>query len=262
MAGGPDVGVGDLVFIDCRYVVKPAAVGIECIIGKGLDARHIDIGIAVEVPEFGARRIRVVRVGEGYRQAKGAAFVIARVIENLAHGEEGHFVVIFKLVGDLGDARLLDGGHIVVPPINPSLGLRPVRGPAEIGGVNIGGQTLLQPVKLIRPDKMHLSRKTGAIALEAKIMRKCRDGGGKFRSIVIDAVSGGQKTAHERGARRSAQRAWRIEILEDHALRRQCVDMRRFHYLVPVGWQELSGELIGNDEKDVWPAVRHICSAR
>jgi hypothetical protein len=31
---------------------------------------------------------------------------------------------------------------------------------------------------------------------------------------------------------------------------------------VPVGRQELSGELIGNDEKDVWPAVRHICSAR
>ena len=70
----------------------------------------------------------------------------------------GDLVIIFQLIGDLGHARARDGSKIVVPPVDPFPRLAVVRGPAEIGGIDVGGQTLLEAVQLVRADEMHLAR--------------------------------------------------------------------------------------------------------
>jgi hypothetical protein len=62
---------------------------------------------------------------------------------------------------DLGDARAGDGAEIVVPPVDPLAGLAVVRRPAEIGGVDVGGQPLLEAVHLVGSDEMHLARQAG-----------------------------------------------------------------------------------------------------
>ena len=94
---------------------------------------------------------------EADRQAEGPAVALAREVEDALAGEMGDLVVIFELVGHLRHAGFGDGGEVVVPPVDALAGLRPVRRPAEIGRVDVGGQPLLEAVQLVRPDEMHLS---------------------------------------------------------------------------------------------------------
>ncbi|MNE82951.1 hypothetical protein D3C80_1797240 [compost metagenome] len=118
------------------------------------------LAILVEIPEFLARDIGVVRMGEGNRQAPGApagVVVFARQLVELLIGEEGDLVVILHLVGDLGNAGAGDGAEIVIPPVDALARLAIVRRPAEIGGIDVGRQTLLETVQLIRANEVHLA---------------------------------------------------------------------------------------------------------
>ena len=62
-------------------------------------------------------------------------------------------------------------------PARPILGMIPVRRPAEVGGIDVGRQPLFEPVQLVRPAKMHLSRQDGSIAAKPQAMRESRDVG-------------------------------------------------------------------------------------
>ncbi len=61
--------------------------------------------ILVEVPIFPPRHVRVVRMGEADGQHPGARIEAAAGIIDLARRVIGDLVVIFELIGDLGDAR-------------------------------------------------------------------------------------------------------------------------------------------------------------
>src|SRR5690606_14010135 len=90
-------------------------------IGNEADFRFQRRAILVQVPVFAPRDIGVVWMGEGNRQAPGAPRGIvgsARKFVEFLLGVEGYFVVIFHLVGDLGDARAGNGTQIVIPPVD------------------------------------------------------------------------------------------------------------------------------------------------
>ncbi len=251
VAGAADIGLGDLIIVDRGDIIEAAAVRIERIIGNGRHARHVDIVIAVEVPEFLARGIGIVRMGEGHGEAEWRAFAIADMVENSAHGEKRHLVVIFELIGDLGNARLLDGGHVVVPPVDAFLRLRPVRRPAEISRINIGGEPFLESMELVGADEMHFAAQAGTIALKPEVMCEGRYCGREFRGVVINAAVRRQQAAHQRGPCGSTQRARRIGVLEDDPARGKRVDMRGFDEPVPIGRQKRSRQLVGHDEENI-----------
>src|SRR4051812_13374077 len=115
--------------------------------------------------------------------------MISGVIVDLANREEGDLIVEFKLVGDLRYPRLEHRSHVVIPPVDAFLLEPPIRRPAEVGGIDVGGEALLEAMQLIGADEMHLSRKAGAVALESEVMRPGRDGGREFRSVVVDTRS-------------------------------------------------------------------------
>ena len=144
-------------------------MGVELGIGDGTDGRRRNVAVAIEVEEAPAVDIGVVRMGEGDLQEERLVTPIAGPVEDLAVGEEGDFVVIFELVGDLGGTGLLHRGHVVIPPVDPLAATQPPIGrPAEIGRVDVGGEALLETVQLVGADGVQLAGKAGAVALEAR----------------------------------------------------------------------------------------------
>ncbi len=100
---------------------------------------------------------------------------------------ERYLVVIFHLVGDLGNARAGDRAKIVIPPVDAFSRLAIVRCPAEIRRVNVRGQALFKAMQLIRADEMHLAGEAGVVTSTAQMMRVGRDIRDKLCRIVIDA---------------------------------------------------------------------------
>ena len=95
----------------------------------------------------------------------------ARQVIDLAGGVIGDLVVIFHLVGNLGHPGTRHRAEVVIPPVDPLARLAVIRRPAEIGGVDIGGQAFLEPVHLVGADEMHLARQAGLITRAAQVMR-------------------------------------------------------------------------------------------
>ena len=100
----------------------------------------------------------------------------------------------------------------MIPPVDPLTGLAVIRRPAEIGGVDIGGQPFLEPMQLIGTDEMHLAREASLVSRPAQVMGIGGDIGGKLGSIVINARAGRQKARNETGAAWGAERAGGVAI--------------------------------------------------
>ncbi len=125
-------------------------------------------------------------MGEGDGETPGAGVGTAGEVVELLHRLEGDLVVVFELVGDLGDARAGDRAEVVVPPVDALAGLAVVGRPAEIGGVDVGGEPFLEAVQLVGADEMHLARQRGVIAGAAQVVGVGRDVGGEFGGVVVD----------------------------------------------------------------------------
>ena len=214
-------------------------------------ARQIDRTLVVAVPVLARDRVGVVRMGERDAQEERPPVRLARPVREPTPGGERRRLVEVELVRGLGDARLLDARHVVVPPVDPLVRLIPVRRPAEIGRIDVGGQPLLEAVQLVRADEMHLAGEAGAITQRPQAVRHGRHGGAELGGIVVDLDPRGQPPAHQRSTRRRAQREIAVGGLEHHALRRQPVEMRGADHRMAVGTQRQGGELVGHDHQDV-----------
>ena len=226
------------------------------------DLRVERLAILVEVPVFPTRHIGVVGMAEGDGQAPGTALRFVRragVVVELLRGVEGDLVVILHLVGDLGDAGAGDRAQIVVPPVDALAGLAIVRRPAEIGGIDVGGQPLLETVQLVRPDEMHLSRQAGVVAGGAQMMRIGRDRRGEFGCVVVDARAGRQLAAHEGRPARRAERRCGIIVPEPCRPRRKRLQVWRMQEFGGTIRKKRAVELVDHDDEEIRPA-RHRCA--
>ena len=134
---------------------QASRMGVERL-GRDCRRRHVDVGIAIEVPVALRHGEGIVRMRERGHEQKRPPISGARDIEDRALGHEGGFVVEVDLVCAHADPGLPDRAHVVIPA-RTMLGMVPVRGPAKIGGIDIGRQPLFEPVQLIRPTEMHFS---------------------------------------------------------------------------------------------------------
>ena len=96
-------------------------------------------------------------MGKAGGQAPGPRVKPAREVVDFLHRLVADVIVIFELIGDLGHARAGDGAEVVIPPIDALVWFAVVWGPAEIGGVDIGGQPVFKAVHLIGADEVHLA---------------------------------------------------------------------------------------------------------
>ena len=214
------------------------------------------LAVLVEVPVFAARHVGIVRVRERHGQAPWPAVRIvgcARIFVELLRRKEADLVVILHLVGGFGDARAGDRAEIVIPPVDALAGLAVIGRPAEIGGIDVRGQPLLEAVQLVRTDEMHLAGQTGRIAGGAQMMREGRDGRDKLGGIVIDAGARGQLSAHERGAGGRTERRGGVVVAESRRARSQRLEMRSMQELRRTVRKQRSVELVDHDDQDVGP---------
>ena len=139
---------------------------------------------------------------------------------------------------------------------------------SHMGDIQLRGPGSLEAVQLLRPDEVHLAREAGSIALQPQVMRESRHIRRQQRRVVPGADVGAQLAGHQREARRGTQRKIRVAVLEHAAARRQCVDVRRFHDGMTVGWKCAGTELVAHQQEDIGPAgfeLGHgetLCSGR
>ena len=108
------------------------------------------------------------------------------MVINLARRLKGHVIIELQLVGDFGNARLQHARHVVVPPIDALLLQPPIRGPAEIGGIDVCGQAFFKAVQLVGSNEVHLAGEAGLVAFHTEIMRPSGDGRGELGGVVVD----------------------------------------------------------------------------
>src|SRR6202035_5283593 len=126
------------------------------IVGGHAYPRHIDLDPRISIPIALWDDVRIMRMGHRCDHAERAAIFAAGHVEELLERIEDDVIIEVDLVGTRTRARLSDGVHGVIPTravLEPS----PVRCPAEVGGIDVGGQTLLESVQLIGAAKMHLA---------------------------------------------------------------------------------------------------------
>src|SRR3546814_3937257 len=89
-------------------------------------------------------------MGEAHGQAPGPLVAPAGEAKDLRLAVEGDLVIVLELVGDLGDAGSGHRAEVVIPPVDPLAGLAIVRGPAEVGRIDIRGEARLEAMQLDR----------------------------------------------------------------------------------------------------------------
>ena len=162
----------------------------------------VDLLAFIQVPEFRAGHIGVMRLHEAGDEGERTAAIcgtVAGEFHQLAPRRKGHLLVKFDLQSRRRVTRLEHRVHVMVPAVDPFIGMFPVGHPGEIGGIDVGRGALLKAVKLVRPDKMHASGKAGAIARAPQIMRKSRHRRAEIAGVVIGGDAADQLARHEAG---------------------------------------------------------------
>ena len=226
------------------------------VIGQGGHGRVQVFAVLIHVPVLAPRDIGVVRVGKADGKAPRALILAAGIVIDLARGVIGDLIVVFHLVGNLGHACTGDGPHVVIPPIDPLTRPAVIGGPAEIGGVDVGGQAFLEPVQLIGANEMHLARQAGLIARAAQVVRIGRDGRGEFGGVVIDAGCAGQLARHETGPSGRAKGAGRIGVLKPRGVFGQTAQVRRVQPICGTIREQCPVQLVHHQDQNIG-ARRH-----
>ncbi len=189
-------------------------------------------------------------MGQRHHHAERPPVAEPRQIEQFSARVKHHLLVEVDLVGARDRPRLQHGIHRVIP-VGPLVRTGPVRGPAEIGRVDVGGDPLLEPVQLIRPDEMHLAGQDRAVAGEAQMVGEGGRIGGQRARVVEHPGPARQQPGHEGGARGTAERAVGVSAIEPHALGAQPVEVRRAGDAVAPRGEAARGHLIGDDDEEV-----------
>ena len=244
-----DMGLGDLGAVHVRDMAQALPMGIGRI-RRGRELRQVDLVLAVAVPIFRQDRIGIMGMGHGDDEAEGPVVGAARLVEEPAPRGIDHLLVEIELVGAPAGPGLGHREHVVVPA-RPDLRLLPIRRPAEIRGIDIRRQPLLEAMELVGAAEMHLAGEGRAVAGLAEVMGEGRNVGGEIGRIVEGPDPCGPTPRHHGEARGRAERAGAISGVEDRAAIGQRLDVGRLDQLVAVDRQKARRHLVGHDEEDV-----------
>ena len=247
-----DIVFGDVKAAPVIGVENPFGMHILGVIAQIGHLRQQMVAVVIQIPIFLARHVRVMRVGKADGHAPRAVIKATRQVIDLARCLECDGVVIFHLVAYFGHPCARHRPHVVVPPVNAFAGFAIIGGPAEISGIDISGQTFLEPVQLVGADKMHLARQAGVIARTAQVMRIGRHAGRKFSRVVIDARGARQLARHKRRPPRCAQWAGGIGILEPRRPRCQFFQVRGMQPIDGAIGKQRAVQLVDHQDQDVW----------
>ena len=155
---------GQLRLVDAAHRAQSPAVGVGL---RQRQRRHHRIGnrgARVPLPAPPRDLPRVVRVGEGDEQQERLVGPVASEVMQLALGRERDLLVEVGLHRRRAHARVQHALHRVVPGQRLVQRAAPVGRPIDVGGIDVGGQPLLEPVQLVGSDEVHLARHGGVIA--------------------------------------------------------------------------------------------------
>ena len=236
-----------------RRLPEAPRMRIERRVGRPWGDGKVDLVVVVEIPVPLSRHVRVVRMAERDAQQERRLAVVARVVVHAADRVKRDLVVVLQGVRDIGHAGLRDRARVVEPPVDPVVRLAPVRRPAEVTGIDVGRQPLLEAVQLIRADEVHLPAQARSVALEPEVVRERRNRRPELGCVVVHGRAGRKRPRHERRPGGSAQRARAVRVLEHDAPIRQAVERRRLRDGMTVRSQERGGELVDHHDEDVRP---------
>ena len=216
VAHSPEVFLGDGVLVLGVRVVQPLTVRVEVLVGDLAHARQVDVFAAVAVPVLLGRDERRVRMREGHGHEERALFRGAREVVQLLQPVVFDLVVVIDLQAAHARSGFDHGTHADAggPVVRA---LEPVRGPAEVGRVNVGGQAFLEPVQLVGSDEVHLAAEDCAIPRVPQVMRHRRRSGRKLGGVVERVDRMRQAPGQHRRAGRRADGEVAIGAVEDHA---------------------------------------------
>ena len=229
-------------------------MGVLIVIGDG--GGRFEFGRAlIHIPELAAGDEGVVRVGEADRQAPRAGVAPAREVVEFLDRVEGDLVVVFELVRDLGHACASDRAEVVIPPVDAFARFAVIGGPAEIGGVDVGGEPFLEAVKLVGADEVHLARQRRVIARAAQVVGVGGNVRGEFGGVVIDPRPFRQRPRHEGGAGGGAEGRGRVGIGEPRRAFREPPQVRGVQESGGAIGKERAGQLVDHEDEDI--RLRH-----
>ena len=212
--------------------------------------RQIDVFVSVKIPGLSPAEVGVVRLNHGERKQKRRAVILSCLFEEIALGVKDRLVVIVEIERARADTSLPDDVHGMVP-VEPLSRPIPLRMPGEVDRIDIGGQTGVKAMQLIRPNEVHLAAEATAIALRRKVVREGRYLRRELRGIVPGRDLGGQAAAHHGKTRGGTKRRVGIGGVEHDPFVGQPVKGRCLDHRVPVARQEVRRQLIGHDQHDV-----------
>jgi hypothetical protein len=121
-------------------------------------------------PVRARRQIGIVRLDVRNGQHERPLVAAAGVIVEPAQGVMADLLVIVPFERAVVGAGLDHAQHVVEPPVD-LLRLVPGRRPAEIAGIDIGGDAVFIAMELVGADEMHLAGEAGAVTKPAQIVR-------------------------------------------------------------------------------------------
>ena len=186
-----DVRRTDRQHVAADRVVQSAAVGVTLFEWDVANPGIVDAIVRVEIPVRRWRQVGVVRADETGRQEEGSAVGPVGVIVEPAAGLDGCLLIVVRVDAAPPGPRIEHGPHRVEPRFPEGRTRRPVAGPREVGGIDVGRHPVLETVKLVRADEVHLAGEARVIAHCTKIVREGRDFGWKFRCVVIRSNAAG-----------------------------------------------------------------------
>ncbi len=250
VAGVADLLVGDAVFVAVVELVHAAAERIAVGRRDIGHRRHVDGGVVVARPVRARRQVGIVRLDEGDGQHERPLVAAAGVIVEPANGLVADLLVIVPFKRAVVGAGLDHAQHVVEPPVD-LLRLLPRGRPAEIAGIDVGGDAVLVAMQLVGADEMHLAGKAGAITEPAQIVRVGRHGRRELGGVVPGGDAARQLSRHQREARGRAERRIAIGAVEHHAALGERLQVRGLHERMTVSRQRLRRHLVEHDEEDV-----------
>ena len=250
VAGAADLLGGQPGLVHLAHRAQPPAVGVDLVERQRRDRRVIDVIAPIAIPEALRYLPRIVGIGERDEEEVRLAGAMAGDLIQLARRLEGDLVVVVGLHAGGADPRREHALHRVVPGQRVLERATPVRRPVHVGGIDVGGEPILEPVQLIGADEVHLAAHRGVVARGAQGVHHRGRARPELGGVVVDPGARGVAAGEHGRARRGAERERGVGRLEHRPGLGERRQMRSLDHGMAVGGQPAGGQLVGHEDQE------------